>query len=141
MKKIPQLPNVPIAAQNRECGNSEFPQSKDHGDRSLVDIWGHWYPLWWGSLFCTVIQFPTYSERHLWRACTMSLTVVPGPLACITKEATKGNRIATLCSQLLASSYGAARASFFILAFKFLGSPPSDFYRTTPWTSFIPHLG
>ncbi|KAF8331060.1 uncharacterized protein EI90DRAFT_2972676 [Cantharellus anzutake] len=91
--------------------------------------------------FAWSFPFPTRAEKLLWRISVIIITVGPGPLAWAVERQGKDEGIIMLFFFLFMLIYPIARVILFILTFTSLRSPPPNFYRTTSWASFIPHLG
>ncbi|KAF8328671.1 uncharacterized protein EI90DRAFT_3064192 [Cantharellus anzutake] len=93
-----------------------------------------------GGIHCLArsYPFPTCVEKLLWRISAIVITVGPGPLGwALVSSAKRSESLLTLFMLF----YAIARIILFTLTFTSLRSPPPDLYRTTSWTSFIPHLG
>ncbi|KAF8331037.1 uncharacterized protein EI90DRAFT_1056251 [Cantharellus anzutake] len=96
-----------------------------------------------GGVHCLAwsFPFPTRAEKLLWRISAIIITVTPGPYVLGWARWKRGDVISMLFGALPVQFYPFARIILFTLTFTSLRSPPPDLYRTTSWTSFIPHLG
>ncbi|KAF8331047.1 uncharacterized protein EI90DRAFT_2996157 [Cantharellus anzutake] len=97
-----------------------------------------------GGVHCLAwsFPFPTRAETLLWRISAIIITVGPGPFAWgMARWEKKDYFSGRLFGGSTMLFYPVARVILFTLTFTSLRSPPRDLYRTTSWTSFIPHLG
>ncbi|KAF8331050.1 uncharacterized protein EI90DRAFT_3289562 [Cantharellus anzutake] len=96
-----------------------------------------------GGVHCLawLFPFPTRAEKLLWRISAIIITVSPGPVAWAIERQGNIETMVALSGALSMLIYPVARIILFTLTFTSLRSPPPALYRTTSWTSFIPHLG
>ncbi|KAF8331045.1 uncharacterized protein EI90DRAFT_3016499 [Cantharellus anzutake] len=96
-----------------------------------------------GGIHCLAwsYPFPTRAEKLLWRISAIIITVGPGPFAWVIERQGQEGNVLMIFANLSIFLYAIARIILFTLTFTSLRSPPPNLYRTTSWTSFIPHLG
>ncbi|KAF8315084.1 uncharacterized protein EI90DRAFT_3088889 [Cantharellus anzutake] len=129
----------PILPKTENASNPTSPPAETIEATSL------WIFLVTGILFGGVhcfawsFPFPTRAEKLLWRISAIIITVSPGPVAWVIER--RGNIMVALSGALSMLIYPVARIILFTLTFTSLRSPPPALYRTTSWTSFLPHLG
>ena len=103
-----------------------------------------------GAIHCVAwsFQFPSATERFLWRTASLAITCLPWPLCLITTVVRLHGQSLPAWSTVLLRVFGytgvflyiLGRVVLLVLVFLSLRSLPPGAYKTVNWATFIPHI-